>query len=131
MADVVIVDDNTDIRELSAAILQMAGHEVREARDGREGLSLVAEHAPDVALVDVEMPVLTGSEMTYGLFLRNRGDETIPIVLLSGVVGLSEVADFVGTPYFLTKPYSPDALLQMVDRALQEHVSPRPRREAA
>src|SRR5262245_19991897 len=101
MADVLIVDDNADLRELLAIILESAGHQVRRAGNGREGLDLVRERPPDITLLDVEMPVLNGPEMAYGLFLRNQGDEKIPIVLVSGIVGLSEVARVVGTPYFL------------------------------
>jgi CheY-like chemotaxis protein len=130
MADLLIVEDNADIRCLLSVILQAAGHDVREAANGREGLDLVANRAPDVALVDVEMPILNGPEMAYGLYLRNSGDEKIPLILLSGVVNLPKVAQTVGTPYFLTKPYSPEALLKLVDRAIREHIRPRPRLEA-
>jgi CheY-like chemotaxis protein len=129
MADVLIVDDNDDIRSLLAAILRVVGHQVREAADGLKGLELVSARTPDLVLLDVEMPVLTGPEMAYELFLRDRGDENIPIILLSGVVGLPELADAVGTPYFLAKPYSPDSLLRLVDWALSEHIPPRPHLE--
>ena len=127
MADVLIVDDNADIRDLLAAILQVDGHQVREASNGREGLDFVAARPPDLILLDVEMPVLNGPEMAQGLFLRDFGDEKIPIILLSGIVGLQEVAEVIGTPYFLAKPYSPEALLRMVDWALREHIPPRPK----
>jgi CheY-like chemotaxis protein len=129
MADVLIVDDNADIRSLLAAILRVVGHQVREAGDGLKGLELISAQTPDLVLLDVEMPVLTGPEMAYELFLRDRGDENIPIILLSGVVGLPELADAVGTPYFLAKPYSPDSLLRLVDCALSEHIPPRPHLE--
>jgi CheY-like chemotaxis protein len=129
MADVLIVDDNADIRTLLAAILRVVGHQVREAPDGLKGLELVSARTPDLVVLDVEMPVLTGFEMAYELFLRDCGEENIPIILLSGVVGLPEVADVVGTPYFLAKPYSPDSLLRLVDCALIEHVPPRPHLE--
>jgi CheY-like chemotaxis protein len=127
MADILIVDDSSDIRGLLGAIVEMAGHNVREASDGRRGLQAVSERAPDVVLLDVEMPVLSGPEMAYQLFLRNCGDEKIPVILQSGIVGLLEIADMVGTPYFLQKPYTPEALLDMVARALQEQIAPRPR----
>jgi CheY-like chemotaxis protein len=103
---------------------------VREARNGLEGMNRVAERIPDVTLLDVEMPILTGPEMAYGLFLRDCGDEMIPIVLLSGVVGLTDVAEAVGTPYFLSKPYSQELLLQLVDQALRERIPPQPKVEA-
>src|SRR5262245_23205191 len=127
MADVLIVEDNPDLAGLLAEILRAAGHVPREARNGRDGLDRVADHAPSVVLADVEMPVLTGPEMAYGLYLRNRGDEKIPVVLLSGAVGLPVIAADVGTPYFLAKPYTIDGVLQIVERALRERVPPRPR----
>ena len=127
MADILIVDDSSDIRGLLGAIVEMAGHNVREASDGRRGLLAVSERAPDVVLLDVEMPVLSGPEMAYQLFLRNCGDEKIPLILQSGIVGLLEIAVMVGTPYVLQKPYTPEALLEMVDRALKEQIAPRPK----
>lgn len=127
MADVLIVDDSSDLRTLLAVFMGMAGHAVREACDGRQGLDAIAERSPDLVLLDVEMPVLTGPEMAYQLFLRDCGDENIPVVLISGVVGLHEVAAMVGTPYFLKKPYSVEALNEIVDRALKEQIPPRPK----
>jgi CheY-like chemotaxis protein len=129
MANILIVDDNPDIASLLAEIVLAAGHEARVANNGRQGLECVAERAPDLVLLDVEMPILTGPEMAYGLFLRDCGDEKIPVILLSGAVGLPLIAARVGTPYFLAKPYSPDKILQLVERALRERVPPRPRRE--
>jgi len=130
LADLLVADDNRDNLELLAIILEAVGHGVRKAENGLKALELAITRIPDLALLDVEMPVLTGPEMAYELFLRNCGAEKIPVVLLSGVVGLREVATIVGTPYFLAKPYSMDALLQMVDRALRERIAPQPRRAA-
>jgi DNA-binding NtrC family response regulator len=126
MANVLIADDSPDIRTLLAIALQFAGHNVREVSNGREGLDAVRESMPDLVLLDVEMPILNGPEMAYELFLRDSGDENIPVILLSGVVGLNEVAAKVGTPYFLGKPYSVERLLEMIERALREHIPPRP-----
>lgn len=131
MADVLIVDDSADLRILLEAIIEAVGHNARTADDGRTGLAAVAKQRPDIVLLDVEMPVLSGPEMAYELFLRDLGNEKIPIVLISGVVGLEDLAAAVGTPYFLSKPYSPKDLLQIVNRALREGIAPRPRREAA
>jgi CheY-like chemotaxis protein len=131
VAKILIVDDNFDNLELLTMIFEAAGHEVKTAADGLKGLEAVTQRIPDVVLLDVEMPVLSGPEMAFELFLRNCGDEKIPLVLLSGIVGLDEVAAVVGTPYSLTKPYSPEALLQTVDRALQEKTAPQPRRKAS
>lgn len=119
-----VVEDDEDLGDLYAELLRSEGHVVRVARDGREGLAEVAAMRPDLILCDVEMPVLDGPDMAYGLFLRDAGDDKIPIVLLSGVAGLQPVAARVGTPYFLVKPFTVDQLLELLDRALRERTPP-------
>ena len=110
-------------------LVEATGHCVRQATNGRDGVEAVAEQRPDLVVLDVEMPVLTGREMAYEMFIRNCVVEKIPIILTSGVVGLDEVAEMVGTPYFLTKPYDPETLLKLVNQALREHAPPRPKLE--
>jgi len=100
---------------------------VTSARDGQEGLQIASERMPDLVLLDVEMPVLDGPEMSYQLVLRDCGSEKIPVVLLSGTVGLERIAAAVGTPYYLQKPYDTEAVLAMVERALVERIPPHPR----
>jgi CheY-like chemotaxis protein len=131
MADILIANDSQDNLELLGMILKAAGHEVRMVGDGQEAVEAVRERMPDLVLLDVEMPVLSGPETAYSLFVEDCGKENIPVVLLSGVVGLDEVAEFVGTPYFLCKPYAVDALLRMIDRALLERIPPQTRRRAS
>jgi DNA-binding NtrC family response regulator len=130
LAHLLIVDDDPDIADTVGEILRLAGHECRVAHDGRSALDEVFTRPPDLALLDVEMPVLTGPELALTLFLRNCGYEKIPVILASGVVGLREVASAVGTPYFLPKPYSIDELMRMVRRALEEHIAPHPPKES-
>jgi CheY-like chemotaxis protein len=129
MADVLIVDDDGDIAAVVADVLRDAGHVCRMAHNGREALSLVSERRPELVLLDVEMPVMTGPETSTALMLRNCGDEKIPVILISGIVGLEQVAAVVGTPYYLPKPYSLRAVMQIVDCALIERASPHPLQE--
>ena len=124
MGNLLLVDDDHDTGDLLGDILHAKGHEIRVARSGHEGLRRITERAPDLLLLDVEMPLLSGPEMAYLLMLRNCGDEKIPVLLLSGIVGLDRVAAEVGTPYFLAKPYEVAAVLRLVDRALVERTAP-------
>ena len=124
MADLLVVDDDPDLAEILAGLLEAAGHTVRVGRDGEEGLRLVAERHPDLVLLDVEMPCLTGPEMSYRMFLHDVGEDKIPIVLASGVTNLAGVARDVGTPYFLAKPYGIDSVLRMVARVVEERRAP-------
>jgi DNA-binding NtrC family response regulator len=123
-ADLLIVDDDRDLADVLGDLLEAAGHEVRRARDGDEGLRLLSERQPDLVLLDVEMPRLTGPEMSFRMFLNDVGQDKIPIVLLSGVTNLFRVAEIVGTPYFMQKPYDFDSVLQVVERALTERRAP-------
>jgi DNA-binding NtrC family response regulator len=126
VADLILVDDDSDLTELLGALLEDAGHTVRVARDGHEGLALVAARLPDAVLLDVEMPGLTGPEMSYRMFVHDAGQENIPVVLLSGVTNLAKVANLVGTPYFLAKPYAIEAVLRIVAKAIVERLPPVP-----
>jgi len=126
MADLLIVDDDSDLADLLAETLEAEGHAVRVAHDGREGLRLSDERAPDLVLLDVEMPRLSGPDMAYQLIVRNCGLEKVPIVLVSGLVDLPRIAELVGTPYFLPKPYDATAVVEVVDRALAERMPPMP-----
>jgi len=127
MANVLIVDDNTDAVELSTVLLELAGHRVRNGRNGAEGLkSLHAGPLPDCVLLDVDMPVLSGPEMAQRMVLHDAGEERIPIVLVSARHDLSEIARRMGTPYFLAKATHEygEALVRLVERALRERHAP-------
>ncbi len=126
-ASVLIVDDDDDVAELLAEVVQSLGHSVRVARDGKEGLCKIEEQLPDVVLLDVEMPKLTGPQMAYRMFITDVGKEQIPIILLSGAVNLRDFARQVGTPYYLAKPFDVSQLMSLLARALAERELPTPR----
>lgn len=121
---VLIVDDNTDLAEVLAEILIAHGYRVRVASDGERGLEMMRREIPDAIVLDIEMPHLTGPETAYLMFLRDAGLEAVPIVLYSGIEDLPEVAQQVGTPYFIGKPFDVGVLLGLVRRALEERVAP-------
>lgn len=126
MADVLIIDDDIDLADVLGDMMRAAGHRVRVGYNGAEGLQLAHDRLPDVALLDVEMPVLGGPEMAYQMYVRDHGLETVPVVLLSGVIHLCDVAAQVGTPYFMSKPYRAGAVVALVNRALTERIAPVP-----
>jgi CheY-like chemotaxis protein len=131
MASLLLVDDDEDTLGAMADVLASEGHEVRVAHDGLEGLDRVTQGAFDLICLDIEMPRLTGPQMAHELYLRDAGNEKIPIVLLSGNLDLPEVARTVGTPYFLPKPCMVDALVALVGRALTQRACPRPPADVA
>jgi len=127
MANVLIVDDDSDIADASQGLLEAAGHRVRVGHTGNEGLARLSEAPlPDCLLLDVDMPGLSGPGMAHEMLLHDAGEEKIPILLVSGGHDLPEVAARMGTPYFLTKACTDygEALLKLLDRALAERQPP-------
>ena len=131
VTDLLVVDDDPDLSEILGELLRGQGFEVRTAGNGAEGIERVNERHPDLILLDVEMPRLTGPEMANRLFHDDAGAEAIPIILLAGVTNLSSIAESVGTPYFLRKPYDFEVLLRVVSQALRERRAPVPRAGAS
>jgi DNA-binding NtrC family response regulator len=126
MADLLIIDDDPDAAEALSDIMRTKGHEVRVGYNGEDGLRLAHERIPDVALLDVEMPTLSGPAMAGRMFIHDMGLEDVPVIFLSGVYNLREIAEQVGTPYYLGKPYRFDQVMTLLGRALNERIPPRP-----
>jgi len=101
--DILIVDDDPDLRRLLRRVLERAGHGVREAPDGLECLRAIYERAPALVLLDVGMPRLDGWETLE----RIREVSEVPVIMLTGrdeeiqrVRGLRSGADdYVGKPF--------------------------------
>ncbi|MGZ6371190.1 MAG: response regulator, partial [Bdellovibrionota bacterium] len=83
VADLLVVDDDSDVAAPLLELLQLEGHTVRWAEDGLAGLVCISQRIPDLILLDVEMPQMSGPEMGAELFACNQGREKIPILLLS------------------------------------------------
>lgn len=126
MANILLVEDDSDLIESLAKFLRLEGHRVRTASNGLEGLQRISEERPDLVLCDVEMPVLDGPGMARRMFLRDAGEELIPILLSSGAAGLIHIASQIGTPYLLAKPFTFGQLSSEVARALTERRPPQP-----
>lgn len=129
MADLLIVDDDPGAGEMLAVVLRDRGHEVRVAHDGRQGYDMVDERLPDVVILDVEMPRLDGPGMSRLMLAEDVGKEKVPVLLVSGVEQLEQVAARVGTPYFLEKPFPLPELLSILERCLSEKRPPEPEPE--
>lgn len=129
MADVMIVDDDSDTVELIAEFLRLSGHEVRVASNGAEGLELVRSRTPDVILLDVDMPVLSGPAMASAMFDDGPPAGGVPVILASAALDLRSIAANVGTPYFLEKPYGLESLAKLIQTVLMEGRPPVPVRK--
>jgi DNA-binding NtrC family response regulator len=128
MARLLIVEDDADVSEALAEALRAMGHEVETASNGEVGLSMLAKACVDAVLVDLEMPILDGPGMVVRMVVQNCGLEKIPVVLVSGMADVAAVAERLGTPYHLLKPYGLGDLFRVLGRALSERKAPGRRR---
>jgi two-component system, NtrC family, nitrogen regulation response regulator NtrX len=119
-ADVLIVDDETDIRELVAGILQDEGYEARLAHNSDAALSEIMQRRPSIVVLDIW---LQGSKLD-GLDLlleirKNNGD--LPVVIISGHGNIETAVSAIrrGAYDYIEKPFTADRLLHVVGRALE------------
>jgi DNA-binding response OmpR family regulator len=118
---VLVTDDDPQILQLTATILRKAGYEVLQASTGEECLEAVRAHHPDVVLLDVMLPVLTGIEVC-GQIKADKTLQDIFVILVSGVHVSSEYqADGldVGADGYIIKPISNKELIARVDSVVR------------
>jgi CheY-like chemotaxis protein len=112
---ILVVDDNVDSAEMLRELLQAAGHEVALAHDGLAALALVDRFAPEVALLDIGLPVMDG----YELGKRLHDSAGAPRCRLIALTGYGQDHDRAqskraGFEAHLVKPFDPDRLLQII-----------------
>jgi DNA-binding response OmpR family regulator len=117
---IVAADDDEDILSLVAFRLGRAGHEVVTARDGEEALGLVQSRAPDLVILDVRMPKMTGIDVVRAL-RQVEATKTVPVILLTASVQEESVKDGfdAGADDYIKKPFSPQELVTRVETILK------------
>jgi len=121
---ILVVDDNDDAASMLAALLEHLGHVVRFAYDGPSALAMVQDFAPEIALLDIELPVMDGHELAR----RLRGLDVTAKAYLVAVTGYGQEADRVralaaGFDEHTTKPVGLDTLRAIIARG-QERSRP-------
>jgi two-component system cell cycle response regulator DivK len=118
---VLIVEDQSELRQLYAQQLSISGFDVIEAANGADAVAHTASHAPDVILMDLSLPIVDGWEATRRLKADHRTAH-IPVVALTAHDGSGELqrATRAGCDWFVPKPCPPDALISEVRRVLSK-----------
>ncbi len=111
---VLVVDDEADIRATVTAMLEIEGYDVDEAANGADALHAIEEHAPDLILLDMRMPILDG--WGFASELRRRGHRT-PIVVMTAARDAARWASEIAASAFVAKPFGLDDLINAVERA--------------
>ncbi len=115
MTKILIAEDEPDIRELVAFTLRFAGYEVVTAANGEEAVQQAVKEMPDLALMDVRMPRMTGYDACRAM-KSNPDLKDIPVVFLSAKGQETEIATGIeaGAEEYLLKPFAPDQLTERV-----------------
>jgi CheY-like chemotaxis protein len=110
---VLLVDDDTILRDLLQQILELNGCAVTTAENGEAALARLADHPPDLVVTDLQMPIMAGDQLAERI--RALGLD-IPVVLLSGDTALDAEAPRQRAAACLAKPCAVEELLQTVRR---------------
>lgn len=122
MAKILIAEDEPDIRDLVAFTLRFAGYEVVTASNGEDAVSLAPKEVPDLILMDVRMPRMTGYDACRLIKTEARLKD-IPVVFLSAKGQESEIQTGLGAgaEEYLLKPFAPDQLIDRVRSILAKY----------
>lgn len=122
MAKILIAEDEPDIRELVTFMLRFAGYEVVAAANGEEAVRTASHEIPDLVLMDVRMPRMTGYDACR-LMKANPDLRDVPIVFLSAKGQESEIQTGLdaGAEEYLLKPFSPAELTNRVRGILSRY----------
>ncbi len=112
---VMVIDDSKTIRRTAETLLKKEGFEVVTATDGFEALSLIADHQPNLILLDIMMPRLDGYQ-TCALIKHHRVFRHTPVIMLSSKDGLFDRARgrVVGSNNYITKPFTREELMSVI-----------------
>jgi CheY-like chemotaxis protein len=116
VTSVLVVDDEPDIALICRLALSLAGYDVESRESGRAALDYLAAETPDVVLLDLRLPDLTGWEILDELRDSGRLPD-LRVVLFSAHASIEESALAAGCVSFVAKPFTPDDLIKHVERA--------------
>jgi DNA-binding response OmpR family regulator len=121
MTKILIAEDDQDIRQLIVYSLQFAGYGVVPASDGQQAVDLTIEEKPDLIMLDVRMPRLTGFEALKQIKAIQEFENT-PVVILSAKGQESEIQAGLelGATQYILKPFAPDELVLKIKQIEQE-----------
>lgn len=111
---ILVVEDERPMRTLLASILTREGYAVRLAANGAEGLDLLRQLRPNLVLLDLGLPHLSGAGFR-AVQARMAGEfSRVPVIVVSGAQGAEAAAQQLGAAGFVAKPFAPAVLLRQI-----------------
>ena len=115
---ILVVDDDTLLREALQRALQLIGRTTAMAADGGEAIAWLKTARPSLVLLDLSMPVVGGEAVATAI--RSSYGERVPIIVMSAGADAAVIADRLDAWEFLRKPFDLAELLDMVQHALRD-----------
>jgi len=124
-ARILVAEDEQDIRELVSITMRLAGYQVWTANDGQEAVALAPQVMPDLILMDVRMPKMSGFEACAEM-QKIPELKDIPIVFLSAKGQETEIKRGLeaGAAAYILKPFAPNELTSQIEELLNKLISP-------
>lgn len=121
MKKILLIEDNTEIRENTAEILELSSYKVFTAADGKEGLEAALREIPDLIICDIMMPALDGYGVLHAL-QKNDSTKHIPLIFLTAKTERSDQRKGMemGADDYITKPFNGTELLSAVEARLKK-----------
>jgi len=116
---VLVIDNEQNVQKVAKVNLTASGYQVLVAADGEEGLRLAELHHPDLILLDLMMPGISGWDVLTAIRTRPQLQKT-PVVIMTASLreGEEDKAHAMGAVGYLAKPFSVDELLRQVKQVL-------------
>jgi CheY-like chemotaxis protein len=116
---VLVVDDDPDLRQLTASLLACHGYGVIEAQHGREGIERLMHDCPDLVVLDLNMPVMDGWQFrAEQQQLRDARLSSVPVLLVTAAEGARAHCEALKAVGLVEKPFEPDHLLGAIKATL-------------
>lgn len=121
MKKILLIEDNDDIRDNTAEILELSNYSVITAANGKTGVEMAIEQRPDLIICDIMMPVLDGYGVLHALH-KNAASKNIPFIFLTAKTERSDLRKGMelGADDYITKPFTGTELLNAVDGRLKK-----------
>lgn len=118
---IIVIEDETPIRELYFAKLSLSGFDVKTAKNGREGLALIKEFGPDLILLDIRMPEMNGDQMLLKMREQEWGAD-VRVVILTNLSKdeAPSILRFLNVDRYIVKAHhTPKQIVDIVEEILK------------
>jgi len=122
MKKILLIEDNIEVRENTAEILELAGYEMLTAEDGKEGVRVAKSQLPDLVICDIMMPGLDGYGVLH-ILSRNAAISLIPFVFLTAKADKPDIRKVMnlGADDYITKPFEETELLDAIESRIKKN----------